>query len=852
MDTYFEGIILEDNDTVRYDDEGTPALLSKRSETVLGVPAVTAVMWRSHERAGNGGSRPVVDFIGDDDGTATSGTATTLVDSGASFTAAYIGGHVLILDGTGAGQIRVVSAVPDAATLTVGTAWTTAPDDTSVYVAAESGDDIVAVAEDSAAWLEESTTILGFAQFQRAADVLDIRTGARLMPSTHNFPSADNQAFNSIGTDGTKGNIAYYSSGFSRKRQDASDKLLPMDGTVANPLVVVGGTVTGATAGTLASTGAFTALTLDAPAHNFRYDNPTLQGAEYIVTIIGGTGYRQSRRIASNDNDTLTLEFDWGVTPDPGDLFEVYEIVAMPEAINPSEGYLGNWNNKAATADDGDNFGRNHRVAFILEQLAADSSWDRDKQRQLNKSVAGLDGKGQFGRYLVPRLREAVDSVGNGGNTDIDTVLAALEAHNAAPLLGRNLVDPVLETELAGEIAFLNSLISTLSTAIYTDELTGAVSTPGGSRGLAMVLHAIDTAAADVTGSYTQEYAGDYFNGTSWETVVRDAFSPAATAGIPAPGARPDDNYAHPLSAIHSSLEFEGTPVGNRGTWEQIVEVGDTVNGEFIFPLGQSGFIEGTVLAVTEIDEHTDDLSPIWRDWRFLPMLHISQDLAASADGDTDADGVPDGFERWYFGGIGVDGDENSDGDESTLAEEYAVGSDPTDDDTDDDGLVDGVDGLDQDRLSSGFSKLVAKFIKPPKPGKHSFKLSGKFGTGTPSFDPTTEELILTVTTFPAGDVAYTATVPAGTIPDDVPDGLKFKFKDKAGTHDSLAQVQVKFGKSATKPAKIKIKTIKTDLPDAEKKGTLMDLEITVGTRVLANHGFWLVKGNTLGVKKKK
>ena len=55
--------------------------------------------------------------------------------------------------------------------------------------------------------------------------------------------------------------------------------------------------------------------------------------------------------------------------PSPGDTFEVYKIVGMPEAMNPAEGYTANWNNKAATADEGNNFGRQFRHIFILERL---------------------------------------------------------------------------------------------------------------------------------------------------------------------------------------------------------------------------------------------------------------------------------------------------------------------------------------------------------------------------------------------------------------------------------------------------------------------------------------------------
>jgi hypothetical protein len=66
-------------------------------------------------------------------GTATSGTATTIVQTGKTWTASsWINSQVRITGGTGAGQIRTITA-NTADTLTVAT-WTTTPDATSVYV----------------------------------------------------------------------------------------------------------------------------------------------------------------------------------------------------------------------------------------------------------------------------------------------------------------------------------------------------------------------------------------------------------------------------------------------------------------------------------------------------------------------------------------------------------------------------------------------------------------------------------------------------------------------------------------------------------------------------------------------
>jgi hypothetical protein len=364
----------------------------------------------------------------------------------------------------------------------------------------------------------------------------------------------------------------------------------------------------------------------------------------------------------------------------------------MPEVINPSEGYFANWNNKAATADDGSGFGRSHRVAFITERLADPNNlpWDRDKQRQLNKDVAGLDDK-KWGRYLLPRLREAVNDDPNAVVPEAHTVLAVLEAHNGAPEFGRGLIDPVYATTEAGEVSFLNDLISQLASDIFGDEFSGTgVGVPGGSRGLAMVTHAIDSAAGDVPGSYTQKYAGDYFNGTAWEAVVRDSLSTLAPGGIPADDPRRESRYDHALAVLDPNLQFPTTPRGNRGTYEQIVEVGPVVQGEAIFPLGQSGHIEGSLGGADYIDPHTTSLHPIWRDWRFVPMLPVGQDLAGGGDGDADDDGVLDAFERWYFGDTSSDPNDDGDADGASLIDEYQAGADPTDSDTDDDGLADG------------------------------------------------------------------------------------------------------------------------------------------------------------------
>jgi hypothetical protein len=140
--------------------------------------------------------------------------------------------------------------------------------------------------------------------YQRATDILGIKRGARLIPSTHNFIAADNQPFNGLGSMSGNGNIGYWASGFSRLRNDDSDVRLPIDGSQPNPFVVARGTVSSATASSLtAGSAVFSGQDFAPLPVNFRYANPTQQGTEYVVAITSGEGYKQTRRIASNDAD---------------------------------------------------------------------------------------------------------------------------------------------------------------------------------------------------------------------------------------------------------------------------------------------------------------------------------------------------------------------------------------------------------------------------------------------------------------------------------------------------------------------------------------------------------------------
>jgi hypothetical protein len=505
----------------------------------------------------------------------------------------------------------------------------------------------------------------------------------------------------------------------------------------------------------------------------------------------------------------------------------------MAEAINPAEGYMANWNNKAATADDVDGFGRTHRTQFILEELAANAAWTRDDQRKLNEDVAGLESRGRIGQILVPRLREAVDALGDDGVAEALPVLAQLEAFESAPVLGRRFVDPVEDTTVAGEIAFLNQLIADLAGAIYGDEYAGAVGVPGGERALALVIHAIDAEAGDVPGSYAQQYPGSYFGG-DWRAVLRDALAARAPAGIPAPSDRPVSRYNHPLSDLLPELSFPTTPSGNRGIWEQIVEVGPVVNGEFIFPLGQSGLVQGSIGGVTAIDPHVLSLHDVWRDWRFVPMLHVAEDLEEGGSPDLDGDGAFDGYERWYFGTTKGKGKADADKDGRSLAEEFAAGLDPTVADTDGDGVADGLEGSGgQDRFSAGTESLRGRFSLPGG-GRDRLQLDVRFGVA--GFDPETQPL--TVRVEDAEGVLYELVVAAGAF--ETKNGKTFRYA-AAG----VERLQLTLGGKGG-AARLKLRTEPGDLTAVSADPRELTVTLLLGEFVVEDARPWAPKRTSL------
>jgi len=159
---------------------------------------------------------------------------------------------------------------------------------------------------------------------------------------------------------------------------------------------------------------------------------------------------------------------------------------------------------------------------------------------------------------------------------------------------------------------------------------------------------------------------------------------------------------------------------------------GYTIQG---VPKGQTGWVR----AFLDTDENGigNESEP----WGMYPLNPLSLDPNITdvditlTDAGEDGDGLPDWWELNHFGLLSQTGDMDVDGDGLTHAEEFVAGTDPTQADTDGDGLNDGQDAdplnwdIDGDTLSDGTDRTFQEalnlhgadglLIKLPEKGWH-------------------------------------------------------------------------------------------------------------------------------------
>lgn len=268
----------------------------------------------------------------------------------------------------------------------------------------------------------------------------------------------------------------------------------------------------------------------------------------------------------------------------------------VPRSINPRQGYLANWNNKASIDFENmasGNFGKQFRVRR-LQQLLADPTliYNRstggdpikltpDDFRAIERDIARLDGSGLRVEFLRSYIVQAVDEVG-GGDAQLLQAKQLLEQWS-----GYVVEDAITSTLIEpGEVIFRAWLSQMLSNT-FLDELGSSLLSEANFNTLT---HVLDGPASGVPPSR------DYFNGQDWRQVVVTSLR-EAIATLQARFNTPDMTAwrdPRPLTRFRHDLQFEvGPPIptSNRATYAQVIHLTDPIEGVNIIPSGQSAFL---------------------------------------------------------------------------------------------------------------------------------------------------------------------------------------------------------------------------------------------------------------------
>ncbi len=283
-------------------------------------------------------------------------------------------------------------------------------------------------------------------------------------------------------------------------------------------------------------------------------------------------------------------------------------ILPMPTSINPTQGWLANWNNKPAVwypNPDNRLLGKQNRVADIQARLAGPQLISLADMYDIPKDIGRLETLGRESSYLKPYLLHALDSVPST-HPLVPQARAVLEAWD-----GNVISDAITSTEFElGHVIFW-VWQDKMKHDVFGDELGTQVKAADAN----VLLHVLDGAGSAVPPSQ------NYFNGADPNTVMVRSLGEALDSLTYLFGTadmsrwivpRGDIVFQHPLG-----IEFGRIPLSNRATYAQVILLSQPrIVGHNIIPLGQSAFVspDGT------LDPHATDQLPLYRNFQYKLM----------------------------------------------------------------------------------------------------------------------------------------------------------------------------------------------------------------------------------------
>ena len=339
-----------------------------------------------------------------------------------------------------------------------------------------------------------------------------------------------------------------------------------------------------------------------------------------VATKDGDIAYWQSGHVPQRVDGSYVGRFPW---PGDGSAEWTGAIRPLPFAINPSQGYLANWNNKAeASFDNGDesNFGPQFRLLRILDLLKADDSVTVEDMNRFVKDIALIGGLGMESRFVLDPMLAAVRTTASDD--------ARLQA--AADLLDAwsgHLAEDAIEstTLLPAAVIFDRWLDKTLANTFNDD-----FGTVAGRVNVNHLIHALQGPQAGVPPS--RDYFDDRTTPDTGETAaeifvrsLREALD-ELTAQF---GTEDMSQWTPPRGETtfeHPMIGPVGPPIpkSNRSTYAFIAEVGAPTRGWTTIPSGQSAFIKLGTGGAPIFGDHTLDQRPLFRVWEYksIDMAH--------------------------------------------------------------------------------------------------------------------------------------------------------------------------------------------------------------------------------------
>ncbi len=301
--------------------------------------------------------------------------------------------------------------------------------------------------------------------------------------------------------------------------------------------------------------------------------------------------------------------------PGTGEAEWTGQLRPSPRSINPSRGWLANWNNKPSVdfdSSDEDIFGKQFRLLDLQDRLAQNRTQGQlslTDMEDIPKDIGRVKELGREARFLKPYLLKALDMEGTGhpSGPAARAILEAWDGSAIADAITSSVFEP-------GEVIF-SAWLNQMIINTFDDEL-GPKTDEAGTN---MLIHVLDDASREGSGVPPSR---DYFNGEDPQAVMAGTYDEVMAAltfqfGNPDPATwtlpRPTIDFDHPFLPISAG----SIPLSNRATYAQIVIFGkkETI-AESIQPLGQSGFISGTGVP----DVHFADQLPLFRNFEYKPM----------------------------------------------------------------------------------------------------------------------------------------------------------------------------------------------------------------------------------------